>query len=84
MRNFRRAFVVISHDRSFLNTVCQQTMELGPQYKDGYLRFDGNYSKFLELKQAHLESQMNLQATMSNRARREIEWLRARVRRSTS
>ena len=84
LRNFRRAFVVISHDRSFLNTVCQQTMELGPQYKDGYLRFDGNYSKFLELKQAHLESQMNLQATMSNRARREIEWLRAGVKARTT
>lgn len=70
------AFVVISHDRTFLQNVCNDTIELGIHYPDGYLRFNGPYDKFLEAKTEILEAQMQEELSLQNKMRRETEWLR--------
>lgn len=45
MRGYRGAIVLVSHDREFLDRVCNRIWEL----EDGKLRvFDGNYSDFFE------------------------------------
>ena len=70
------ACVVISHDRYFLENVCTETVELNRTYPDGSFRVNGNYSMFLQKKEAFLEAQAKQQDALSNRVRIEIDWLR--------
>ena len=70
------ACIVVSHDRYFLENVCTETVELNRAYPDGLLRINGNYSAFLEKKEAFLEAQAKRQDALANRVRTEIEWLR--------
>ncbi len=70
------ACVVVSHDRYFLENVATVTVELNRAYPEGLLRVDGNYSTFLQKKEAFLEAQVKHQDALANRVRTEIEWLR--------
>lgn len=70
------ASVIITHDRYFLENVSTEIVELSRVYADGLLRVQGSYSKFIEVRQAYLESQSRLEESLRNRVRTEIEWLR--------
>jgi ABC transport system ATP-binding/permease protein len=70
------ASVTISHDRYFLEAVALEIAEINPTYPDGILRTRGNYSRFLEDKEAFLEAQQRRQESLENRVKTEIEWLR--------
>jgi ATP-binding cassette subfamily F protein uup len=70
------ACVMVSHDRYFLENVATEIVELNRVYADGLLRVKGSYSKFIEGRQAYLESQSKLQAALKNRVKIEVEWLR--------
>jgi ATP-binding cassette subfamily F protein uup len=70
------AFVVVSHDRFFLENICARTIELSAAYPEGYLSVDGPYSALIEAREAFLETQGVLEQSLANKARREIEWLR--------
>jgi ABC transport system ATP-binding/permease protein len=70
------ASVVISHDRYFLENTSTQMAELSRAYPNGMLRSDGNYSEFLEAKEAFLHAQARHQDALENRVRAEKEWLR--------
>lgn len=70
------ASVIITHDRYFLENVATEIVELNRVYADGLLRVQGSYSKFIEARQAYLESQSRLEESLRNRVRTEVEWLR--------
>ena len=70
------AVVTVSHDRYFLEATSSEIIELNRVYADGLLRVRGNFSRFLEERQAYLESQSRQQESLRNRVRTEIEWLR--------
>ena len=70
------AFVMVSHDRKFLETLCTSVMELNQAYPDGFFRVNGGYSRFVQERHAFLESQQHLEASLASRMRREAEWLR--------
>ena len=70
------AAVTVSHDRYFLESTSSEIIELNRIYADGLLRVKGNFSRFLEEKQAHLESQNRQQESLRNQVKTEIEWLR--------
>ncbi|HEX2917096.1 MAG TPA: ABC-F family ATP-binding cassette domain-containing protein [Edaphobacter sp.] len=70
------ASVIITHDRYFLENVATEIVELNRIYADGLLRVDGTYSKFIEARQAYLESQSRLEEALRNRVKTEVEWLR--------
>src|SRR5262249_19024170 len=70
------AFVVVTHDRYFLENVANEVVELNRIYADGLLRVKGDYSRFLEAKDEYLRAQGKLQESLANRVRTEIEWLR--------
>ncbi len=76
LRTARFAVVVITHDRYFLENVANDIIELSPTYAEGLLRVRGNYSDFLETREAYLDSQTRMQEGLRNRVRTEIEWLR--------
>jgi ATP-binding cassette subfamily F protein uup len=70
------AFIVVAHDRYFLENVATEVVELSRMYSDGLLRVKGSYSKFLEDREAWMESEQRAQEGLRNRVRTEIEWLR--------
>ena len=76
LQNAAFACVVVSHDRYFLENVTNEMVELDRAYPDGFLRVDGNYSKFLEAKEEFLHAQRKQQEALANRVHTEIEWLR--------
>ncbi len=86
LRSEPLAFLVVSHDRYFLENVANRIIELDRCYPTGVLDTRGNYSAFLEKKDETLRAQEKYQETLANRVRREIEWLRhgpkARTRKS--
>jgi ABC transport system ATP-binding/permease protein len=70
------AFLVVSHDRSFLEHVASRMLELNRAYPRGLLEADGGYSDFLLQRDEVLGNQAEYQATLANKVRREVEWLR--------
>ncbi|TAJ08446.1 MAG: ABC transporter ATP-binding protein [Nitrospirae bacterium] len=71
-----RAFLVVSHDRRFLESVVSRMLELNRCYPEGVFEAKGRYSDFLEQRDARLLAQADAQASLANRVRREVEWLR--------
>jgi ATP-binding cassette subfamily F protein uup len=70
------AFLVVSHDRRFLESVASRVWELNRCYPSGMFQASGRYSEFLEQRDAALQAQADYQASLANRVRREVEWLR--------
>jgi ABC transport system ATP-binding/permease protein len=76
LRSEPEAFVVISHDRMFLENVAARMLELNRVYPGGMFQTDGSYSTFLERRDELLRNEAAYQDTLANLARREMEWLR--------
>jgi ATP-binding cassette subfamily F protein uup len=76
LRSSAFAAVTVSHDRYFLEATSSQIVELNRVFADGLFRVKGTFSRFLEEKQAYLESQTKQQESLRNRVKTEIEWLR--------
>jgi ATP-binding cassette subfamily F protein uup len=70
------AFLLVSHDRRFLENSTNRVMELSAVYPDGIFRVDGNYSRFLEERATFLALQSQEEERLANKVRRETEWLR--------
>ena len=86
LRSAPFATLLVSHDRYLLENSVSRMLELSRLYPEGLLTVEGSYSQFLEKKADFLSAQEQLQQTLANRARRELEWLRrgakARTRKS--
>ena len=80
------AFVVVSHDRYFLQRVARRMFDIDRVYADGLIAVEGSYADLLEARDAILSDQASYERSLSNRVRREIAWLRrgpkARTRKS--
>src|SRR6185312_298514 len=76
LKQARFAFVLVSHDRYFLENVTNRIVELNRRYPDGYLRVEGNYSEFLQRRLAVFDQQDREEQVLANKFRRELEWLR--------
>ena len=71
------AFLVVSHDRYFLERVTDRIVELNPVYAEGYFSVSGNYSVFIEKRAAFLDAQQAQQVTLANIVRREDAFLKS-------
>src|SRR5947207_5488176 len=71
-----RAFLVVSHDRYFLERVATRMIELNAAYPDGLFATDGSYSDFLARRDDFLRGQAAYEDSLANLVRREIAWLR--------
>jgi len=75
-----RAFVVVSHDRYFLEHVATRMIELNRAFRDGLFEASGRYSDFLARRDEFLRGQAAYEESLANTVRREIEWLRRGAR----
>jgi ATP-binding cassette ChvD family protein len=69
--------IAITHDRYFLDNVAQWILELdrGRAYP-----YEGNYSTYLEKKQARLKVEGAKDAKLSRRLQEELEWVRSNAK----
>ena len=71
-----RAFLVVSHDRYFLERVATRVLELNRVYPNGLFATDGSYSDFLARRDEALRGQAAYEDSLANLVRHEIAWLR--------
>ncbi|MCB9639993.1 MAG: ABC-F family ATP-binding cassette domain-containing protein [Myxococcales bacterium] len=69
------AFLVITHDRFFLERATTAVMELNAIYEGGLFRSDGNYERFLIQRDEYLQALASQEQSLSSKVRRETEWL---------
>lgn len=72
----RFPFLVVTHDRRFLQRVCNRIIELNKRYEDGHFSSAGNYTDFLEKREALFSQQETRQDKLRNTVLGEIAWLR--------
>ncbi|HXT01889.1 MAG TPA: ABC-F family ATP-binding cassette domain-containing protein [Elusimicrobiota bacterium] len=72
----RFAFLTVTHDRRFLERVCNRIIELNKRYEGGHFSSAGNYSDFLEKREALFADQETRADALANTVRGEIAWLR--------
>jgi ATP-binding cassette subfamily F protein uup len=70
------SFLVVTHDRRFLERVTNRLIELDKRYPEGHFSSKGNYSDFLENREAFYSAQSSREDSVRNIVRGEIEWLR--------
>ena len=58
LKNYKGTVLVISHDIDFLNEISTKTLFVDKTTKNMYL-YDGNYNKFLKLRDEHIETIKN-------------------------
>jgi ABC transport system ATP-binding/permease protein len=80
LKSLSTTFVVISHDRAFLEGVVNRMIELNPTYPEGCLSINGNYSEFLMAREERLNAQLHQQQALASKVRREIAWLQRGAR----
>ncbi len=84
LQNESMTFVVISHDRYFLQNIARRMIDIDRIYPDGLLSIQGAYAELLEARNALLSSQASYQESLANRVRREVTWLRRGPKARTS
>jgi ABC transport system ATP-binding/permease protein len=80
LRGSAFGFVVVTHDRTFLQNVSKRIVELNAVYADGFLSVSGNYSDFLLAREQYLVAQANLEQAIASKVRREVAWLQRGAR----
>jgi ATP-binding cassette ChvD family protein len=73
LRDYQGTVVAITHDRYFLDNVAKWILEL--DRGKGH-PFEGNYSSWLEQKQARLATEEKADSTRKRTLERELEWVR--------
>ncbi|MCC5831705.1 MAG: ABC-F family ATP-binding cassette domain-containing protein [Chlamydiales bacterium] len=77
-------FVLVSHDRYFLQKMTNRTIEINKSYPGGVFSIDGSFERFLEKKGQFLEGQIQQQRSIGSKVRREREWMRQTPKARTS
>lgn len=74
LRDTPVTLLMVTHDRYFLDQVCDTIIELdgGELYT-----YEGNYSLYLEKRQERLDQMAAEQQSLRNIYRRELEWMRS-------
>lgn len=72
LKKFKKGIIMVTHDRYFLERICNKMIELdfGKTYT-----YIANYSKFLELKAERLEAEAKSEKKLKSILRTETEWI---------
>jgi len=73
---WKKGLLMVTHDRYFLQRVCNKMMEL--DFGKIYL-YEANYDKFLELKALRLEAEAHQRTKLKSILRAEREWMNRSV-----
>ncbi len=73
LQNRNVSMLLVTHDRYFLDDVCTEILELDDKQMFSY---KGNYSYYLEKRQARIDAQNSEIARANNLYRKELDWMR--------
>ena len=73
LQQYKGTVIAVTHDRYFLDNVAGWILELDRGHG---MPFEGNYSSWLEQKQARLEREEKADAKRRKTLERELEWIR--------
>jgi len=73
LRQYEGTVIAVTHDRYFLDNVAGWILELDRGHG---IPFQGNYSSWLEQKQARLEQEERAESKRRKTLERELEWIR--------
>lgn len=79
-----QAFILVSHDRRFLENTVNRVIELASVYPEGSFSVSGSYADFVDKRRDYLEARKLLEERLANAMRRETEWLRRGPKARTS
>ncbi len=68
-----KTLLMVTHDRFFLNKVCNSILELD---NHNIYSYKGNYSYYLEKRQERIDNMRSEVARANNLYRKELEWMR--------
>ena len=77
-------YLLVSHDRYFLQHATSRIIEIDRAYPKGLFAIDGPYSEFLARKEEFLAGQLQQEKSLATKMRRETEWLRQGVKARTT
>jgi len=69
------AWVLVTHDRTFLERTVRRIVEVNRIFPEGKLVVKGNYRLFKEERVAFLENQQRYRESLANKVRGEVDWL---------
>jgi len=74
LAGYSGTYVLVTHDRYFLDRVANRMLEV---YHGSVRSYEGNYSNFLEAKEKQQEIQDRTDANLLKAVARELEWIRS-------
>ncbi|RTZ76528.1 MAG: energy-dependent translational throttle protein EttA [Gammaproteobacteria bacterium] len=74
LHDYKGTVVAVTHDRYFLDNVASWILELDRGHG---IPWEGNYSSWLEQKEARLEQEAKQEAARIKAMKKELEWVRA-------
>lgn len=75
LRRLNTTYLVISHDRYFLENVSNKIIEINPCYPEGIFISEGGMERYARHKEAFLEGQQKREQELRYKVREETEWL---------
>jgi len=76
-----KSVVIVTHDRYFLDKICNIIFEID---RNTLYRYDGNYSYYLEKKSELVTNMIKEDARIENLMRKELEWYRRQPKARTT
>jgi ATP-binding cassette subfamily F protein uup len=76
LKKLTKALFLITHDRYFLQNVCTEIFEIE---RNTLFRYEGNYEKYLELKELNQQIFNKEQEKLKKKFKTELEWIRKGV-----
>ena len=73
LKRFKGAILLVSHDRYFLDTVCDVIVELE---REGFTRYECSYSSYLERKAERFNIEKAQERARQSLLRKELAWVR--------
>jgi ATP-binding cassette subfamily F protein uup len=71
----RKTYLIVSHDRSFLDHMCTKIIEINRCFPKGVFISEGNWSNFSLHKEHFLEVQRKEERSLSALAKEEVDWM---------
>ena len=72
LKNWKKALLLVTHDRYFLDAVTNETIELD---RGRAFRYDGGYSEYLEMKQQRLDFALAAERKMAQLYKQDLAWM---------
>lgn len=80
LKQEKLTYLLISHDRQFIQNATTSILEINHRFKNTYWSFECDYKNYLEKKEDYFQSEKQRASNLANKARNEDAWLKAGVK----